>query len=663
MHRFLLGHLLCTFILWLSCGNLCSAQVVDSVSTALDLSEIEVVERTVDVNYQSSSLLQQVSREDIERLGYNTVSEVIKGMAGVQMHDYGGVGGLKTVSIRGLGAKHTAVNYDGVVVADAQSGLVDIGRFTTENVSVLSLSIGQGSDIFRSAKEYASAGVVNIATRKPLASTLSLKARIGDFGTIGGTLLREKVFNDVWSYSAFVNVQRVDGDYPFNLENGILSSERFRENGDVKSLTAEGNLFGDFGAGGNLSLKVYYFDSERGLPGAVNLYNRLSKERLWDDNFFVQSSYNLPLTDKLKLRSSVKYNYSFSRYRDENSSYFAGFREDRNTQHEYYATVGVNYDICKDVAVVLSSDLTHSVLRNNISSCGEPRRLNSQTVFATQYENDRFFATASLLATYIADRADDGNNPEDKKRLSPSFSLSWQPLRFFPLRLRASYKDVFRVPTFTDLYYLRMGNTSLRPERATQYNAGLVYSAEGADCSFSLSVDGYYNSVKDKIVALPTMYIWRMKNYGKVEMKGVDVTTSFSLHLPQDMELLFNAAYSYCHSVDKSDKEAKNYAHQIPYTPRHTGNGSLSFNNRWVNVSYMVTAVGVRYMLPQNIVDNEVASYVEHTLAANREFALGKWARLRLQGELLNFTDVNYDVIRYYPMPGRQWRFSACITF
>ena len=55
-------------------------------------------------------------------------------------------------------------------------------------------------------------------------------------------------------------------------------------------------------------------------------------------------------------------------------------------------------------------------------------------------------------------------------------------------------------------------------------------------------------------------------------------------------------------------------------------------------------------------------SYVEHSLSANRDFELSG-AVVRVQGELLNFTDKGYEVIRYYPMPGVSWRLSVNVTF
>ena len=60
--------------------------------------------------------------------------------AGANVKDYGGIGGLKTVSVRNIGAAHTAVSYDGVVVSNSQAGQIDIGRFSLDNVSTLFFS-------------------------------------------------------------------------------------------------------------------------------------------------------------------------------------------------------------------------------------------------------------------------------------------------------------------------------------------------------------------------------------------------------------------------------------------------------------------------------------------------------------------------------------------
>jgi outer membrane cobalamin receptor len=81
-----------------------------------------------------------------------------------------------------------------------------------------------------------------------------------------------------------------------------------------------------------------------------------------------------------------------------------------------------------------------------------------------------------------------------------------------------------------------------------------------------------------------------------------------------------------------------------------------------VNIGYTVTMVGKRYFLAQNITANEIAGYNEHTATLWREFKFNK-CKFRLQGEIINLTDAQYNVIMYYPMPGRSWRITGTISF
>ena len=153
-----------------------------------------------------------------------------------------------------------------------------------------------------------------------------------------------------------------------------------------------------------------------------------------------------------------------------------------------------------------------------------PGTLYQLTAFSAQYRHPLFQVTASLLNTFITERVALGRAADDRKRLSPAVSLTWRPVKKASWRLRASYKDIFRVPTFNDLYYLLIGNSRLRPEKTRQWNVGTTWAGRmGRVADYvSLSVDGYYNEVDDKIVAVPTMFVWKMSNVGKVETYGVD---------------------------------------------------------------------------------------------------------------------------------------------
>lgn len=658
-----LSGLLCA---WLFPFAALYAQV--DTTTYHQLSGVEVLGKVRPSTTRESTPLQVMDKAGIERLGVQDLSEAVKRFSGVTVQDYGGIGGLKTVSVRSLGAKHTAVCYDGVTVTDAQSGQVDISRFSLDNVDMISLSIGQADDIFQTARMYASAGALSIKTAAPLFKEKSYNAYVklkgGSFGLFNPVVRYEQRIGNRWSASLHADWLSAKGDYPFTLINGKEVTEEIRKNSDVQSLRLEGNVYGHFGRGGKLNGKVYYYDSERGLPGSVILYNSNARERVWDNDFFTQLHYENEWFDRLKFQANAKYNYSFSKYRDISNKYSGGKQEDLNTQNEYYGSAGILYTPCSYVSFSLNTDIARNTLVNNFVNAPTPKRWTSLTAFAAQYKSPVLTATASLLSTYITDKVENGDRPADKKRLSPAVSISWRPFQEQSFRIRASYKDIFRVPTFTDLYYLRMGNVNLKPEKATQYNIGFTWNDEISPFIrlLSVSVDGYYNKVSDKIVAIPNMYIWKMMNMGEVEIKGIDVNLSTNIPLYKTFSLLLLSAYSYQDAIDVTDPEEKNYKNQIPYTPRHSGSVSASLENPWVNVTYTLVAAGDRYALPQNIEANQIDSYLEHSLSVNRSFALKK-CMFKVQGDILNLTDKTYDIIQYYPMPGRSWRFSLSITY
>ncbi len=651
---------------WLAWGSLLAQSGNDTVQVH-QLQEVGIYGQAKPSSIRSAAPLQVMDKKEMERIGLQEVSEAVKRFSGVSVKDYGGIGGLKTVSIRSMGAQHTAVSYDGVVLSDCQSGQVDIGRFSLDNVSLLTLSVGQADDIFQTARMAASAGALNIKTAVPQFIDKKYQGQVqlkgGSFGQINPSLIYAHQLSRSLSASVTADWMRADGNYPFRLQNGDQVYAGKRTNTDIQSLRTELNLYADWLRHGTLNLKAYYFDSERGLPGSVILYNDYSAERLFDKTFFTQAFYENRFSEQWSLRANLKYNWAYNRYIDVNNKYESGRQVDRYTQQEYYGSATALYQPIRGLSFSLAQDLSYNTLENNFADCPYPERLTSLTALSGQYRHRHFSVTASALGTYITEEVTSGDRPADRRRLSPAVSLSYQPWLSQNFRIRASYKDIFRVPTFNDLYYPRMGNTTLRPEKARQYNAGLTWMGSPFSGTFvRATVDAYYNKVSDKIVALPTLFIWHMMNLGEVDITGVDATLSTELSLSDEVKLLLSGNYTYQKAIDVTDPGDKNYKDQIPYTPEHTGNASVSIEHPWVNLSYSLMATSDRYMLPQNIEDNRISGYTEHTLSANRTFSLGR-CKLRLQAELINLTDKTYEVIKWYPMPGRSYRLLARINF
>jgi len=661
------------WLLWGFClfpSSMYAQEIQDSITGKVHrIDEVTITARRMPAKITSTTSVQVLRKEDLKNLGLQNMGDAVKRFAGTNVRDYGGIGGLKTVSVRNLGAAHTAVSYDGVAISNTQAGQIDIGRFSLDNVSSLSLAIGHDDNLLQSARLFASAGVLNIETEKPhfedeRRTFTQVQMRGGSFGFLTPTIRHWQKLGERTRLSVDANYLKANGDYPFTLKNGNLITEEKRINSDVESWQGEVNLFHTFRDDSELSAKAYYYKSERGLPGAIVLYNSESDERLWDENYFAQARYKKIFSPKWSFQAQGKYNYSWNKYEDLGVEYTGGKQTDTNRQKEYYLSASALYRPTDRLTFSLSQDGAINKLHTNGLNSPEPTRYTSLTALNTRIQTKQLKLSGTVVATYITEEVKAGNTPEDRKRLSPTLSASWQPWEEEQFFVRALYKNTFRVPTFSDLYYLRMGNTNLKPEKATEYTLGLTWSGTpfGFTDFVSITVDGYYNEVKDKIIAFPSTYVWKMQNYGKVHITGIDVTLATAIPFGRKVNLNLSGNYSWQKALDVTNKEAKNYKHHLPYTPEHNGNVSATLEMPWVNLGYTVTMVGKRYYLAQNIKANEIDGYNEHTATLWREFKMGRCG-LRLQAEVINLTDEGYDVIKYYPMPGRSWRLTGTFNF
>jgi outer membrane cobalamin receptor len=213
------------------------------------------------------------------------------------------------------------------------------------------------------------------------------------------------------------------------------------------------------------------------------------------------------------------------------------------------------------------------------------------------------------------------------------------------------------------MYYRRLGNINLRPELAHEYGAGLTWEMQVGKLKYlTLTVDGYYNDVTDKIVAFPSTYVWRMVNYGKAEIVGMDVTMGTQIDITKGFDVKATAAATWQRAVDKTNKNSQIYNNLLPYTPRISGNGSVIFTTPWLSMGYSVMMQGRRYSAEQNSIEYRMPSFWEHSLSVQRSFKVRK-LQLDVQAKCTNILDAQYDIIQYYPMPGRQFNVSLVVKY
>ena len=653
--------------------SLDDSRMNDSDSTVHQLKQVDIAGHRTERNVLASKPIQQMQKAELEELGIQNLADAVKKFAGTNVRDYGGIGGMKTVSVRNLGAHHTAVSYDGVTVSNTQAGQIDVGRFSLDNMESLSLAIGADESLMQSARHYASAGVLSILTERPhfdegKNSAFRFRLKGGSFGLVTPSLRYWQRVGEQTSLALNGSYMRADGVYPFVLVNGRERTNEKRYNSDIYTWQGEANLYHTFADKSQLDMKAYWFYSERGLPGSVTLYNPVSRERLWDEDFFAQAVYRKAFYEKWNLHARLKYTHTWNRYEDTNVKYDGGKQIDVNRQNEYYASATLGWSPVEAFRIALAEDAFYNDLHNNINIGSNPdypfpKRITSLTALSAQWQWERLHVEGNVVGTYAHETVENGENPADKHRLSPCVSVSYRLLSNESLHLRAMWKNTFRMPSFNDLYYLRIGNSGLRPEKATEYNLGLTWSGRPFQAVkyVSATVDAYYNDVTDKIVAFPSTYVWKMANFGKVKIKGIDVTLATEVPIYHKVSAILTGAYTFQESLDKL-KASASYNRQLPYTPKHSGNASLLIRNPWVNLGYSVLFQGERWSSSQQTSQYKLKAYSEHTLTLSREF-LFKSCQLNLSGSIHNLFDKQYEIVKYYPMPGRSFSLIGTISF
>lgn len=632
----------------------------------VSLQEVEVVGMVVNRNVGSASPLQTTSRNEMAKLGIDNLADAVRRFAGVNVQDYGGLGGLKTVSIHNLGARHTAVSMDGAPLSNIQAGQIDIGRYATDELQSVSISLGSDYEQMQTARLYASAGTLNMVSIKPTfqaGRSTSLRASLsaGSFGFLSPTLRLWQKLSPHTTVSAHGSYSRTDGGYPYTLHNGKLTTREHRSNTDLHAWQGDVALYQDFTDGATLQAKAYWYSSQRGLPGAVILYANPSEARMWDEDFFVQANYRRPLRRKLKLSAWLRYARAWNRYRDFGSEYPNGVQTDEDTQREYYTSATLGWTPVNGLTLALAQDLARNTLDNNVyidmqGNVPRPRRLSSWTALSARWKAGRLSLNGNITATYVSDHVSAGDRPRDKKRVVPSFSASLRLLPDVPLYIRGMVRNTFRVPTFNDLYYRRLGNTQLRPELAHEYSIGLNWEARPKALLkyLTFTADAYYNDVSDKIVAFPSTYVWRMRNFGKVSIHGIDLTLGLETKEYLRSRLSLTTSWTFQTARDKTSASSATYRKLIPYTPRVNGQISTVLTTPWLSIGYTVLMQGMRYAAEQNKPEERMHAYWEHTLNLFRKFQLGH-NQLNLSVKIQNIGNEQYEIIQYYPMPGRQF--------
>ena len=603
----------------------------------------------------------EIGKKDIEELATDDAGDLISKLPGVNVKSYGGLGGLKTVSYHSMGSGHTSIVLDGVMLNNSQSGQVNLGQIQSDGVSSVNLnSVSQGS-LFLPVSAQITGNIISLNSfRRYYDRKSSLRATVkyGSFNRQDAYVSGSKLKGKNWLFSAFGSLRQADGNYNYTFLNGLTEFEGARKNNDYRDLYFGAQVQYKTKEGRRLYVGYKGSIIQQGLPGAVILYNETADERLkTNDHLFYGRGYWVYKKVDFNLYGNV--NQNNLNYIDPTYLNAAG-----NINIDYLnrnAVLGLKFQRQQFQSYVFGGGIEQTVsnLVSSDSSLSNPIRFHSKALTSFVKNSPIGDFTLMVSGQYVYENTNLGSSSREMFKVNPFFSYQSREVRNFQYQHTGTYKNSFRMPSFNELYYNSVGNSSLLPETAHQFIYMLrMIPVESIKKDLVIRTSLYYNRVNNKIVAIPTknLFVWSMQNVTNVNVFGGDVSAEFEWKLKKS-NYKMTANYTYQKAIDITEGSL-NFGDQIAYTPEHMANFDVGMTIKNFGCRLSNNFTGGRYALNENTEANLVQGYLISDIAVHYTFQLKKQNELKIQANVKNVFNQSYAYVRSFVMPGRNYLIS-----
>lgn len=585
----------------------------------------------------------RIGGDMLDRLAPQSLVTVLPLIPGVFLRDYGGLGGLKSFSIRGGSASQALVMIDETRMSSAQNGTIDIGMLPARFVGSIDVIRGGVSALYGAN---AMMGAMDVRMRVPTTTSLRAFAGIGSFEewrlALGATasIGAVRIGADIESLGS-------SGSFPFTTDQFGETYSINRDNGDVRStfgtVRVEADNTGSFTFLGR--------STDRGVPGAVvqgNVTN--ARARLSDVDLIGLLKAELLSSSSSALSIVGSARVLDQHYSDPDAT-ITGPTGINVQYHQQDVTLGlVSKGSFQDLLYTSRIDASYADLRGEsiVTDSGSLVLRRSVGVSSDWQWEGALGSPIDLRAALRVDGFSDMG-----WAVSPLLALKYTISD--ELSLRASWSYNFRPPTFNELYFLNYGTRSLNPERSHSYNIGAVVQPWSW---LVIDADVFAIFTKDLIVSVPVSpVITSAQNVGSARSIGMELLARGSW-----LEGRLIAQWSYTlQEVSDQTGRAGIDGTMIPYAVPELASLLLQWDDavwtgsvQWMYTGYRYAQAGGEYtslLQPFAIVGAQVGVHIQ-----------GRTTRADVRLQVDNLLDVSYAVVRGYPMPGRVVRLLTSIV-
>ncbi len=570
----------------------------------IELEKIVVTPLGIEQPYaQTSRSIDVIRFKETDTIYSQLISEPLDRLTSSSIINYGSLGALKSIRIRGSTAEQVLVLLDSRPINDPRSGQSELHQIPIESIERIEVIKGPASAIYGSS---ALGGVVNIITKKPSEKPkVTLESRFGTF----------KTFHESFSHSATIK------DLGYYLNYTYDSSLGHRDNSQYRAHNLTTKLDYHVSENNRLYFNAGDFEDEAGTPGDI------ARPDLDDFQFDFKNYLDLGWSAQLFENSNIN---------------LRGYQNvDRLEFVESYNPLNKNSAKSKVRGLIFQYDQEfYDFYKVIFGFDGKDNKVNSSTVGKHRYVVRSPFLQNEIsigedLNLNFGARWDDYSN--FGKESTPSAGLTYRITD--GAKLRVNYSKGFRAPTFNDLYWpfdgFTEGNPALRPEKGWSWEGG--FDIEYAN-GLKINATYFTNKLKDLINWAPgTDFVWRPTNVDSANIDGVELETT----LPLLKGLSANLGYTYLNPMDI------NRDRYLIYRAKNKFDFGLNYElDSKFNIRFYGQSLGRRYIDTSNseLLQEDLIAYLDASYKINNN--------LTTFLSIDNIFNKKYARVYGYPMPG-----------
>lgn len=461
---------------------ICAQAQVEQTESEYELEGLEVIGTRVPLSPQHSvRMVQVLTRQQIAATAAQSVNDLLKLVAGVDVRQRGAYGVQTDIGVNGGTSDQLTVLLNGVNISNSHTGHLTMDLpVSVDDIERIEVLEGGASRVYGSS---AFSGAINIVTRHSQDDNLGVSLSGGSFGTAAAgahlNLGNRQVFN--------------------RFSGGYARSDGGSDNSDFN----KGNFF--MNGGYNFSdVDIKWQAGVSTMNYGANTFYSAAYNNQYEDNRRYMAAISAETKGRVHLMPSLYWNRSLDHYllfRDNPSAY-----ENFHQLNVYGANLNAYVDWSLGKTAFGAEVRSEGILSNNLGKPMEESEYVKVPGHPSHYTNSdnrtniSYFLEHDLLwdnVTVSLGLLANMNSALDYRfRLYPGVDISWRLAGGW--KLYASFNQALRMPTFTDLYYKSPtinGNVGLKPEKSTDYTVGAQYSSP----AFQAKVKAFYRRGTDMI--------------------------------------------------------------------------------------------------------------------------------------------------------------------